>query len=113
MTIMNDLMEMLTDTVTWVPLTSRDDYGNPIEGTSYQYPARLVRKTKLIRNKDQQQVTSTAQVWIGPNLVSGEPLPMVKNVDKVTLSDGTSPQIASIEIYQDETGFAYTEVFFL
>ena len=103
MTVTNDLQELMTDEVIWSALGSRDSYGNPTFVNPYSYPARLVRKNKLVRDKDMQEVVSTAQVWIGPSLTSGEPFPAVAPVDQVTLSDGTNPQILNTEIFQDET----------
>jgi hypothetical protein len=113
MTITNDLQDMMTDTLTWAKLTTRDRYGNPSFGTAHTYPCRLVRKNKLVRDKDQQQVASSAQAWIGPTLISGEPFPAVAPVDRVTLSDGTYPQILSTDVYQDEAGPSHCVVNFL
>lgn len=117
MGITNDLLDLLTDTVTWNKLQTRNAYGEPTFTTVGSYPARVVRKNKLTRNKDAQQVVSTAQCWMGPSLTSGEPFPLVSVEDQVRLSDGKTPQIASIEIFQDELsgteGPSHTVVYFL
>jgi hypothetical protein len=68
---------------------------------------------RLTRNKDAQEVISTQQVVILPSLTSGDPFPNIEAHDQVLLSDGSTPQIASVKIWQDELGPAYTEVFFL
>ena len=113
MTITNDLQEMFTDTCQWFSLQSRDSYGNPQYTTGHEYPCRLVRKNKLVRKSDAQEVVSSAHCWIGPSLVSGEPFPNVLPDDRVTLSDGKSPQIASVEIFQDDLGPSHAVVYFL
>ncbi len=100
--ITNDLQEFFTDTIQWAALVSRDSYGVPSFGQAFTYPARVVKKNKLVRDKSAQQVVSTSQIWVGQSNVSGTPFPLVKPVDCVTLSDGTKPQILDCEIFQDE-----------
>ena len=45
--------------------------------------------------------------------MSGEPFPNVLPDDRVILSDGKSPQIASVEIFQDDLGPSHAVVYFL
>src|SRR5665213_1581618 len=115
--ITSDLQEFFQDTCTWATLGPRDGYGNPTFINPFTYPCRLVRKNKLTRDKDAQQIVSTAQLWIGQSMVSGVPFPKVVQTDRITLSDGTTPQIASTEIFEDELyateGLSHTVVFFI
>lgn len=118
MGLAQDLLDLCQDTISWNRLQSRDSYGDPTFVFVCAYPARLVRKNKLVRNKDAQQVVSSAQCWILPSLTSGDPWPNIQAHDQVKLSDNSVPQILSVEIVQDElegqTGNpAYTMVNFL
>ena len=118
MGITNDLQELMTDTCTWAPVAGHDDFGNATYGTANEYPCRFIKKTRLILGKDGHQIASTRQVWVGASLTSGVPFPMVGPEDKVTLSDGLSPHVAHVEIFQDETFketglYSHTVVYFL
>jgi hypothetical protein len=109
-----DLIELCNDRATWNRLVSRNSYGEPTFTLVHaDYPTRLIRENKLLRNKDQQQITSTAQAWILPSLTSGDPFPAIKDNDQVVLSDGSTPQIAQIKIFEDELGPSHTVVYFL
>ena len=106
MTFISDLADMMTDTATWRALTGRDDYGVPTyasPGTSYA--ARLVRKHRMVRSLEGDEVVSTAQLWIGGT-------PAIAADDRVTLSDGSTPVILAVERFQDEIGASHVVVFF-
>lgn len=102
MGLTEDLLDLFTDTATWNKLASRGDYGNPVYTPIGPYPARYVRKNKAIRKSDTQQITSTSQVWLLPSLTSGDPFPLVQIFDQVVLSDGRTPQIVDVQIFEDE-----------
>lgn len=106
MSFISDLSDLMTDTVTWSPMTSRDDYGQPSYGSATVLDARVVRKNKLVRDSQGQQVMSTAHAWVNGS-------PAIKPEDKVVLSDSSNNPIVSIERYQDEKGPSHTVVFFL
>lgn len=106
MSFATEFRDLMTDTVTHYALSSRDAYGTPSYGAGTSYPARVVRKHKLVRDAAGQQVVSTAQAWLGGT-------PAITPQDKVTLSDNSSPPIVAIERYQDEVGASHTVVFFL
>lgn len=106
MTIVSDILDLLTDTAIWQPRTARDEYGMPTYGDSTEFRARLVRKNRLVRDASGHEVVSTAQLWLGGS-------PAIAPDDWVTLSDGSTPVIASVERYQDEVGPCHTVVFFL
>lgn len=106
MTYINDFREMFPDTVTWAPLTSRDQYGTPTYGAGTAFDCRLVRRNTLVRDRQGQEVTSRAHVWLMGS-------PAVDSDDKLTLSDGSVPVIVSVERYQDEGGSSHTKVYFL
>lgn len=105
MAFADKFLDMMTDTVTWAVLTSRNDFGVPTYAAGTSFEARVVRKHKLVRDAAGDQVVSTAQAWIGGT-------PAINPQDKVTLSDGTSPPIIAVERFQDEVGASHSVVFF-
>ena len=106
MSFINDFKECFTVDVTHEPLSSRDDFGKPTYGTPVPFKARVVREHKLVRDKDGQEVVSTAQCWLLGN-------PVVSPDDQITLEDATTPAIVMIERFQDEIGPSHTKVYFL
>jgi hypothetical protein len=114
MAFINDFMDMFPDTVIWKPLVSRDSYGKPtFHATGYEYMARVVKHPKMVRNKDGQMVTSSAQAHVGIGTTSGMPFPVISPQDQVVLSDGKTPPIIGVDIIPDENGPAYSIVNFV
>lgn len=97
---------MMPSAAAWEPLTGRDTYGAPTYGAPTSFACRLVRENRLVRDAQGDEVVSTAHVWLGGT-------PAVAPDDRVTLSDGTTPTIASVERFPDETGDSHTKVYFL
>lgn len=106
MAFVDDLKDLMADTATHAALASRDSYGVPTYGSGTSYTARLIRKNKLVRDAQGQQVLATAELWIAGT-------PAIRPDDKITLSDGSTPPIAAVERYQDEDGSCFVKVFFL
>lgn len=106
MSFVNEFADMFTDTAIWEVLASRDGYGKPVFDTPEAFAARLSRKHKLVRDTEGHEVVSTAHIWL-------EGTPAVSPQDQITLSDGTTPAIISVERFQDEEGDSHTKVFFL
>lgn len=102
MGLSEDLLDLCTDTAQWNKLASRDSHGKPTFTPGVHYPARYIRKNKQVRKGEVQQITSTAQLWMLPSLTSGDPFPLVSEFDQIILSDGRTPQIADVQIFQDE-----------
>ena len=108
MAFVDDFQDMAPDTATWEPKDDRDQFGKPTYGDAVTFDhVRLVRKHKLVRNLQGDEVVSTAHIWIMEH-----PAPEVGPEDRITLSDGTTPTIASIERFQDEDGDSHTKVYF-
>lgn len=107
MAFVDDIKDLMQDTVVVRAVVSRDDYGVPTYGSGTSYGARLVKQNRRVRTPKGDEVVSTAHVWIAG-------APDVAPDDQVELSDGTTPEIASVERPQDETGeFTHTKVFFI
>lgn len=117
MGIGRDFLDECNDTAQWEKLKSRDGYGKPsfiLQGT---YPSRYIRKNRKVRTREGQEVVSTAHLWMLPSVTSGDPFPLVSPDDRVVLSDGKTPQIAAVEVFEDEVtatqGPTHTVVYFL
>jgi len=108
MAFADDFKDMAADTATWKPFVDRDRFGAPTYGDAVTFDhVRLVRKHKLVRNAQGDEVVSTAQLWIIES-----PAPAVGPEDEITLSNGTTPPIIAVDCPQDEEGEAYTKVYF-
>ncbi len=111
-------LDMMPHTVTLEPFSDRDDYGKPIYGTAATYRARVVYKTEMIIDQRigaaELETTSNGHIWFGPpttNLHSGTP-PTVTAEDKVTLPDGSTPNIMRVDRFPDEYGDHHVKVYF-
>lgn len=107
-TFANEFDSMVTETVTWYPMTGRDRYGVPTYSlTGTNFDARVERRHRMTTNKEGKEVISSCNaVLIGS--------PSIDPQDRVLLNkDGTKPQIISVEEVPDEVGPCYTKVYFL
>lgn len=114
MTFIDEFSDCLSDTATWREFSSRDRFGKPTFKTGIVFTARLVEKTKLVRDRNGDEVVSSAQLWLGEtadtNLIQA---PDVKPDDEIELSNGETPVILRIDRAQDETGLApFIKIFF-
>jgi hypothetical protein len=114
MPFINDFADLLNDTIIWRQKTGRNDFGARTFGTGITFTARVVKKTKMVRDIRGDQVVSTAQVWIGTTDDTNlDAPPNVSPEDQIELSNGQTPDILMIEQPQDESGVAaYTKVYF-
>lgn len=111
-------LDCMPQTVTLEPFSDRDDYGEPVYGTAATYRARVVYQTEMIVDQRigsaELETTSNGHVWFGPptlNLSSGVP-PTVTAEDRITLPDGTQPNIMRVDRFPDEDGNHHTKVYF-
>jgi len=108
MSIVDTLQNLCNDTASWQAFVSRDRAGKPTHGdVTALTNCRLVRKHKLVRDKNGDQVLSTAQLWI-----MVDPGPEIGPDDLITLSDATTPPIITVELFQGSGGSSHTKVFF-
>lgn len=106
MAFVDDFSDMLTQTITWSPLTGRDGYSAPSYGSPVSLKCRIERKNRLVTNSQGQQVTSTASA-----IIQGHPV--IDPQDLIKFDDGTLPTIVSVAQIPDENGPCYTKIFFL
>lgn len=106
MAFIDDFSDLFTGTATHKALSSRDQYGAPTYGAGTAYSGRLVKRNKLVRDAAGQEKVSSAHFWLQGS-------PDVSPEDEVTLSDGSTPSILSVERFQDEDGASHTKLYFL
>jgi hypothetical protein len=93
------LAEFLTDTIAISGATSVDLYGKRAFAQSQTYPCRVVYETRLIRKQDGRDVVETGRAYIDGN-------PAITTDSKITLGDGSSPVVVSVDPVTDENGAA-------
>ena len=98
---------LMSDTVTVSSFSalSTDGYGVASYSTGTSYPARVVRTNELVRDFNGVEVVSNVTAWI--NTTGG-----IATDAKITLPDGSSPPILSIDTFPDEDGLHHTRVRF-
>lgn len=102
---MNDFKGMMPHTVAHAPVSSRDSYGKITYGAATSYAARVVYKNKQVRSATGEVVMAAGMVWfLGTVSMSGD--------DKITLPDGSTPQVISVEKYADDDGDRFTKIYF-
>jgi hypothetical protein len=77
--------------------TSWDEYGNPIAGTTTTLTALVQYNTRAAIDREGKQKVSSCQILLSPDT-------MITIDDKITLPDGTTPIILSIEKTVDFDG---------
>lgn len=97
---------LMRQTVTIAPWSSQNAYGEPAFGTAVTYPARVVARTRMVRDTQGREVVSTATVYLGA-------APTLSVKDRLTLPNGETPVIAAIGDYPDERGPHHSVVYLL
>ena len=109
MTFLQDYDELVTQVCYREAWSGQDDYAAPTYGTAVAHRCRVVHKPTMVRNvvaaraeaeSAVREVVSSAQVWTDAVGWSTK--------DRITLPDGTQPQILEVRRYPDENG-SYTE----
>lgn len=95
------LEELMVDTVTIAPFSSMNDAGGYTYGTGVSYVARVVRKNTRVLDFSGRETVSATTVYVAPKAGA---LPLLDPRAKITLPDGTTPNIMSVAIYPDEDG---------
>lgn len=99
------LAALMTDTVTLEPYSGQNSHAEPTFGAGVQYQARVVGRTRLVRDTDGQQVVSNQTVYLAT-------IPATLTTrDRITLPDGTQPLMMMIERVPDEHGAYYVAIY--
>ncbi len=101
----NDFKHMMPHTVTHEPVSSRNSYGKITYGTAVSRQSRVSYKQRQIRAANGELTMSTGVVWFAAVV-------NVDHGDRITLPDGTTPQILSVETHADDKGDRFTKLYF-
>lgn len=100
-----DLSELFGATIEHAPAAGFNGYGEATHGTPAPYQARVLYRARLVRDAKGVQTVSRGEVWIAAPLHVGLQ-------DRITLPDGSTPQILAAELLTDEAGPSHAHVFF-
>lgn len=103
--MIEDLLAFMPETILHAPAGEYDQYGQPIPGPATAYRARVVYRSRLVRNVNGDTVAARGSCW----LANG---PVVSVTDTITLPDGSTPPILAVDGLSDETGVRFVKVFF-
>jgi hypothetical protein len=103
------LLDLLIDTVTIRPWASQNSSGEATFGSAVSYSALVEYDTQKV------EVVGTIDGRGGSALVSKalvylDGRPSIDLKDKITLPDGSTPQIIAVRSYSDQAGGYTTEV---
>ena len=99
-----DWSDLFPQTITHAEFAGRDDYGAPAYGSAVEYGARIVGKQKLIKKSDGSEAMSTSLIWILGS-------PTITTEDQITLPDGSTPPILSVEHFPDADGDHHSKAY--
>ena len=103
----NRFAEMMTDVITFNAGSAIDKYGKrTYGGTTTTANGRVVYETKLMKDMEGQDIVSAGKV-----ILYGA-YPTITLADKITLPNGTTPVIISLETKKDTGGNHHTVVHF-
>lgn len=98
MGISREFFEMMPHTVTVYGSSTMDKYGKQAwSGTGTEYRCRLVWDQRMVRSTDGREILEAGQA-----IIYG--VATVDVNDRVTLPDGSSPLVTSVEQIKDEAG---------
>lgn len=111
MAIDPDYFTLMPETITWSTAGTLSSYGVPTWSTASgrSMAARVIRKHDEVRDKTGAVREAQGTVWCASSTGSSF-TPSAD--DRLTLSDGSSPPVLSVETIPDETGTHHHKVRF-
>lgn len=106
MAIDRQIYEFFPHTVTIYPFSSKNNYGEDVQSASgrtaqaYVEPTKTISETNTTREQSQPK-----QIYVSDTSITLQ--------DKIMLADGTTPEIATIEVHTVVAGLEHTVVTFL
>jgi hypothetical protein len=111
MTFEPDFRDLMTDTITVEPVTgTTTGYGKRTFGTAVTYECRIRHKLQRVINLEGHVTWAKHKVWVAPD--SSGNFPALDQRARVTLPDGTQPQMLAIEHMDDEDGLHHVVLWF-
>lgn len=100
----SDFLDLMPHTVQHAAFSGRTAYGKPSYGSQTAYRARWVKKLTKVKDFGGNEVMARHVVWIAGT-------PDIGAEDQITLPDGTTPVLLSVEEFPDESGGHHVKVF--
>lgn len=100
----SDFFDLLNDQVRIAKRIDQDQYGKPVYGEEQVYKCRIENNSRQVLNAKGEVVLAASTIYFA------ETGPFVGLADQITLQDGRTPTIISINSVPDERGPYYTEV---
>ena len=99
------LLLLLKQTITIEPASGMDAYGQSSYGTGVSVPARVEGRNRVVVDAQGNNAVSSTTIYVdGPTVVTTS--------SRITLPDGTTPLILSIESMPDIDGTPHHKVIF-
>lgn len=92
-----EFLALMPSTVSISTRSGHSNYGEPSFGTATSYRARVVNKAGFVRTPSGESVEVTSVCWVASTGT-------IDISDRITLPDGTTPQIVMVERYPDGDG---------
>lgn len=90
MSLIDEFQEFMQELVLIEKRTGQDRYNEPIYSGPEQVPAMISRSNKLVRGNDGEEHVSNLHIYLARRVG-------IKPEDRITLPDGSQPQIISID----------------
>ena len=111
MTFESEFLDLMPETITIEQPTSQDGYGKRSYGAAISYRCRVVEKLEKITTVQGREDFATTKVYVAPNASSGL-LPTLSARIRVTLPDGTQPNVVGFGRQSDEDGPHHALIYF-
>lgn len=98
-----ELQGMMAHTVTLEQFVVKDGYSRPSFTSPVTLKARIEQRNQFVRDNAGREVVSSTTVYLEPVAVRIE--------DRLTLPDGSTPAILSVQSVDDEVGPVMTVVY--
>lgn len=105
MTDISAWLDCMSSTITREPFVSHDKYGEETYGAAVPIQCRVQEKIERVAIASGEEVLSRGRVYLGS--ITG-----VETKDRITLPDGTTPEILSVQKVNDEDGPHHEVLFF-
>lgn len=100
MSLLEDVLPLMVQTVTLTPWTGQNAYGEPTYGTAVSYTARVEGKVRMVRDSIGVERVSTVAVYLATTT-------SISPKDKLTLPSGWTPQsppLLAVQRHADDSG---------
>jgi len=98
-----DLRLLMPDKITVELPLAKNAYSRTVYGPPVPYQARIEQSVQLVRDQDGREKVSNVQVYLATQI-------RIPLATRITLPDGSTPSILSIDSVQDEDGAYFTKV---